>query len=107
MSTEVVKNNVRWIDVNGNPVHVSSGITANGFSENVIRKIECGEALGDVENLIFRDPNEFCAGELHNNVSYWEIIAERNPSTSHDDVLRWIRGKVSIFSLFSVFQRFL
>lgn len=104
MSIEAVKNNVRWIDIHGNPVLVSRGITANANVGKVIQSMERGEKLGYIEELAFRDPNQFCAGELHNHVSYWEMIAQRNPSINHEPILRWIRDQVSIFPFFRHFK---
>ena len=39
-----------------------------------------GDALGSVSELQFRDPDHFCAGELHNHAERWEEIVDDLPS---------------------------
>ena len=78
----------------GNPVLVSRGVTANQSFETLVKKVECGEVIGDLENLVFRD--SFSARELHNHVPYWEEIACVNPSEKHEEILAWISDKVPI-----------
>lgn len=70
------------------------------------RKVACverGEAIGDVRELFFRDPDNFRARELRSHSSFWETIAERHPSTTKTEVLGWIRDKVSLFLYFQHF----
>lgn len=43
------------------------------------RLVEEGEACGKLTDLVFRDPDNFKAGELHNNYMYWEEISHRTP----------------------------
>lgn len=100
---EIVRNDLKWVDVHGNPVTLSGGMTANGNLERVMRQVVSGETIGDIENLMFRDPSQFCAGELHNNVGYWDEIASRNPSERHNTILGWIRNKVSVVPFFQHF----
>ena len=62
-----------------------------------------GEALGDVGDLLFRDPEHFRAGELHEHVdSCKEIMGI--PSLHQSEVLAWIEGKVSVFPYFQHFS---
>jgi len=103
MSIKVVKNDVIWVDLHGNPVTVITGMTANSSVTQVISKVECGETIGDIGDLIFRDPRQFRAGELHNNVGYWEEIVRKNPSEQHATILGWVRDKVSILPFFQHF----
>ena len=84
------------MDVRRNPALVSRGVTANQSLETLVKKVERGEVISDLENLVFRDPNSFCVGELHNHVPYWEEIACVNPSEKHEEIQAWIRDKVSI-----------
>ena len=46
----------------------------------------------------------FRAGELHNHVPCWEEIACVNPSEKHEDILTWIRDRVSILPFFRPFK---
>ena len=68
------------------------------------RLVEEGEACGKLTDLVFRDPDNFKAGELHNNYMYWEEISHRAPSPKHKEVLGWIRDKVSIAPYFRHFK---
>ena len=94
------KNGVLWVDSRENPVTVSRGMAANCGLEDKVKRVEQGEVIGNVQELVFRDPNYFRAGELHSNATYWEEIAQRNPSSGQNEILRWIRERVSIFPYF-------
>ena len=59
---------LRWVDWRGNPVPVSSEVTANSHFRSTVLKMSRGEALGDVGDLLFLDPEHFRAGELHEHV---------------------------------------
>ena len=48
---------LRWVDWRGNLVPVSSEVTANSHFRSTVLKVSRGEALGDVGDLLFRDPN--------------------------------------------------
>ena len=98
------KNSVRWVDSRGNPVTVSRGMAANCGLEDKVKRVERGEVIGNVQELVFRDPNYFRAGELHSNVTYWEEMAQRNPSSGQNEILGWIRERVSIFPYFKHFS---
>ena len=63
-----------------------------------------GEALGDVGDLLFRDPEHFRAGELHEHVDSWKEIVTGDPTFHHSEVLSWIEGKVSVFPFFQHFS---
>lgn len=65
-------------------------MTADGALQRKVACVELGDAFGDVRELFFRDPNLFRAGELHSHLSFWERIAERNPSTTKTEVLGWV-----------------
>ena len=47
-----------------------------------LQRIRKGELIGDISQLLFRDPNRFQAGELHMIISrrYWQYIAQESPS---------------------------
>ena len=82
---------------------VGSEMTAHDVFEYKVTRVERGEIIGDVHELVFRDPNHFRAGELHSRVPFWEMIAERCPSATQTDVLGWVRDMVSIFPYFQHF----
>ncbi|KAK3743892.1 hypothetical protein QZH41_020552, partial [Actinostola sp. cb2023] len=54
-------------------------MTAEEGLRGKVSLVECGEMIGDLDWLIFRDPNCFLAGELHNHASFWRQLAERHP----------------------------
>ena len=76
-------------------------MTANSQFRSTVLKVSRGEALGDVGDLLFRDPEHFRAGELHEHVDSWKEIVTRDPTFHQSEVLSWIEGKVS----FSAFPR--
>ena len=97
------KGDIRWVDMHGAPVTVGGEMTANDHLAHLIPRIQAGELIGYIEHLHFRDPNRFSAGELHQHLDYWETIALFDPCEQHDQVLGWIRHKVSIFPYFQHF----
>ena len=62
-----------WVDYYGNPVKVSGEMAA--CYHDRLQKIRKGELIGDISELLFRDPNRFRVGELHNHFEYWQYIA--------------------------------
>ena len=65
-----------------------------------LNRVFCGDQLGDPTRLLFRDPNSFYAGELHQHPEQWEMIVGEQPTPRQEQVLKWIREKVSIFPYF-------
>ena len=68
------------------------------------RLVEKGEVVGHVDELLFRDPDHFMAGELHKHAANWAEIAKLAPSLQQEEVLSWIGNKVSIFPYFRHFK---
>jgi len=58
-----------------------------------------------MDELLFRDPDNFVAGELHKHAANWAEIAKLAPSLHQEEVLSWIGNKVSIFPYFRHFKR--
>ena len=85
----------------GNPAKSANEMTAD---HKKARLVEEGEACGKLTDLVFRDPDNFKAGELHNNYMYWEEISHRTPSPKQEEILGWIRDKVSIAPYFRHFK---
>ena len=46
-----------WVDCSGNPVEVSGEVTA--CDRVRLQRIQRGELIGDILELLFRDPNCF------------------------------------------------
>ena len=82
---------------------VSGEVAPNTGFDHIVTLVENGETVGDVSQLVFRDPDTFRAGELHRHFSFWEKISARNPSPKQQEVLGWIRNKVSIATYFRHF----
>ena len=89
------------IDLFGNPAKSANEITAD---HKKARLVEKGEACDKLTELVFRDPGNFKAGELHNNYMYWEEISYRTLFPKQEEVLGWIRDKVSILPHFRHFK---
>ena len=68
------------------------------------RLVENGEIIGHVEELLFWDPDNFVARELHKHITQWAEIAKLAPSSHQEEVLSWIGNKVSIFPYFKHFR---
>ena len=85
-------------------IAVRGEMTARELMQKVTR-VEQGEIIRDVNELSFRHPSNFRAGELHAHYSFWEKVAERCPKmAAQTDVLDWIKNKVSIFPYFQHFR---
>ena len=79
-------------------------MTANSQFRSTVLKVSRGEALGDVGDLLFRDPEHFRAGELREHVDSWKEIVTGDPTFHQSEVLSWIEGKVSVFPFFQHFS---
>ena len=88
----------------GNPVGVSMGVTATGFTKERIEEIIRGERLADPSELLYRDPSRFRAGKLHDHYEQWENLVDDQPSPQQLQILRWIRNKISIFEFLRPFS---
>ena len=93
---------VRWVNSRGDPVETGTGPTA--VASDVMNKVTKGDALRTIDQLKFRDPDHFRAGELHNHVNEWETLLDDTQTPQQNRVLTWIRGKVSIFEYFRPFK---
>ena len=91
-----------WVDCFGNPVEVSGEVTA--CDRVRLQRIQRGELIGDISEILFRDPHCFRAGELHNHFEYWQYIARDSSSPQQAQILGWIREKVSVKPLFKHFN---
>lgn len=96
----------RWIDVAGNCLDKTQGLTANNvhIPQSFVDAVAAGQQLANVSMLAFRDPESFIAENLHNHTAVWEHIAEIAPYEQTSLVLDWIRNKVSVFSFFQPYK---
>ena len=97
-----IKIPMTWVDCYGNTVKVGGEIAASDHDR--LQKIQKGELIGDISELLFRDPNHFRAGELHNHFEYWQYITRESPSPQQAQILEWIRDRVSIQPFFRHFK---
>lgn len=83
---------ITLVDINGNPVDASGGVTVN---EEKLQRIMNGRSLGDPGDFFFRDPTSFRAGELHAHVDCWETIVGESaaPSLSFNIIVVLLRVK--------------
>lgn len=97
-------NEVKWVNVEGNPALTNRGETVNDHLNHMVELVVSGEVIGDVDRLLFRDPNSFVAGQLHEHLGNWESILKETQSSKRCEVWDWIENKVSIFPYFSHFK---
>ena len=86
----------------GNTITVGSGAIINPDRHDIDRVLS-GDTLGDPNNLLFRDPNHFRAGELHEHPEQWAEIIGAHPTPHQSQVFDWINGKIAIFPYFQHF----
>ena len=48
------KNSVLWVDSRGNPVTVSRGMATNCWFEDKVKRVEQGQVIGNVQELVCR-----------------------------------------------------
>ena len=71
-------NPVSWVFADGNPSPREMSDCPDDMLAD-IKRITMGEK-GNVNELLFRDPLCFRAGEIHRHIPMWERILENNPS---------------------------
>ena len=52
----------------GNPVLTDRGEAVNDPLDHIVTLVKSGEVIGNVDQLTFRDPNNFVAGQLHRSL---------------------------------------
>jgi len=63
-----------------------------------------GVAHATPQDVIFRDPSSFVAGELGKHQSYWEFILSQHPNK--DEILSYIVRGVNISDFFRSLGKF-
>ena len=74
---QVVLNSVHWVDKDAKPINLSQGVTAQ--NEHLPREcidVISGALPGDLNNLAFRDPQQFVTGQHHNHYDRWCDICD-------------------------------
>jgi hypothetical protein len=61
---------VRWSSSSGASIETGGGSAV--VPQHVMDKIIHGDQLGTINDLQFRGPNHFIAGELHDHCDAWE-----------------------------------
>ena len=57
---------VSWINAQGKPLPITGGTAVNDHLADLVHLVQAGEAIGDVDELAFRDPNTFRAANYIN-----------------------------------------
>ena len=83
---KTIETTVSWVDFQGYPVKVGGDITAHDHGRR-LRQIQYGEVIGDISELMFRDPDCFKAGELHNDFECWRYITQTGPLPQETEIL--------------------
>ena len=79
-------------------------MTPNDTLTDYVGQVKQGQAIGEVDDLVFRNPNSLYAGELHNHFLRWEELATQHIFNNENEVLNWIKNKVSVFPYFQHFR---
>ena len=87
----------------GHPVKVNGETTPNQQLFNRVNQVQAGEIIGHVEEVYFRNPNHFRAGELHNHYSVWQDISHVLPPDKQSEILGWIK-KFSVEPYFQPYK---
>ena len=80
------------------------GMTAPRFDRVFVQDICAGKFLPDIAKLPFRDPGVLIACQLHQFAEVWEQIDPFSSYDRADEVLDWIKHKVSLAKFFKPFR---
>ena len=67
-----------------------------------ISEIESGASKASADDVVFRDPEFFVAGELHHHYDVWDNILQ--DFHKRDEVLNYISQGVSVYDFFKPFK---
>lgn len=87
---------VRWVALERDERALSAHVSA----EEVIKT----QTLFDTNSLLLQDPNCFVAGQLHQFVSEWNCILDKNSEKASADVRSWIQHGLDIHNFFNTFS---
>ena len=83
---------------------LDGGMTAPRFDRVFVQDVCAGKFLPDIEKFPFRDPDVFIAGQLHQPPEIWEQVAASGSYDRADEVLDWLKHKVSLAKFFKPFK---
>ena len=93
-----------WVTMDMWPLESEVEMTAPCFDFGFVQSICSGKIVPDITTLRFRNPDVFIAGQLHLHSEVWEKIASLSTYDRADEVLDWIKNKVSLFKFFRPFK---
>ena len=83
---------------------LDGGMTAPRFDRVFVQDICAGKFLPDIAKFPFRDPDVFIAGQPHQFPEIWEQVAPSGWYDKADEVLDWLKHKVSLSKFFKAFK---
>ena len=86
------------------PLESEVEMTDPCFDFGFVQSFSSGKIVPDITTLRFRNPYVFIAGQLHLHSEVWEKIASLSTYDRADEVLDWIKNKVSLFKFFRPFK---
>ena len=63
-----------------------------------------GKSLADMSRLVFRDPNQFRAGELHRHTPQWLSLIDDLNDDRFSEARDWITNGVDVTTFFRPFK---
>lgn len=93
----------RWCSWDGSPL--AQGMMADNkhIDPAFISAVKHGRALAEPSQLVFRDPEEFLAGQLHAHLDIWAALLEGFDDDLACEVLQWLRSRVDVRNYFRYF----
>ena len=88
---------ITWCNVRG-----ESSDPATQKALNCITKVKDGKFYATANDVVFRNPNAFVAGEIHHHYDTWDRISQGYHKKK--EILRYIANGVSIHNFFTPFQ---
>jgi hypothetical protein len=102
----VISNSVRWVTKEKVPI-ADSGTLLDGnqqITPDFCEKVLHGQEIAYTSLLAFRDPDSFCAGQLHKHVAAWQRITAVAPYPEASKVVGWIKDGVCVHDFFQPFR---
>jgi hypothetical protein len=102
----VISNYVRW--VNKEKVRLAdSGTLLDGnqhITPDFCEKVLHGQEIAYTSELAFRDPDSFCAVQLHKHVAAWQRLTAVAPYPEASKVVGWIKDGVRVHDFLQPFR---
>ena len=87
---------IRWCDWRG--VALSGNATPSPSLESVSEL----RIKASVDDVSFRDPDYFAAGEIHNHIPQWEMVLAKYPK--REEIIGYLRSGVRVQDFFVPFK---